>query len=155
VRTGHGLFACAVCAMLIAATAVGTTAAHAQGVGESAHESAKAAAKGNAGFDVLRGRWVRPDGRYVITIRSADAEGKLDASYANPNPLPFAAAQASREGGIFKLFFELRAGGYGGSTYTLTYNAAKDIGRSPRANSKCWRASPPATVTSGSPAPST
>ena len=26
-----------------------------------------------SGFDILRGRWVRPDGGYVITIRGVDA----------------------------------------------------------------------------------
>jgi hypothetical protein len=75
---------------------------------------------------VLPGRWVRPDGGYVITIRSVDAGGKLDANYANPNPLPFFAATAAEEGGKLKLFFELRAGGYNGSTYMLSYDAAGD-----------------------------
>lgn len=40
-------------------------------------------------FRSLPGRWVRPDGGYVIAIKSVDAGGKLEASYANPNPLPF------------------------------------------------------------------
>jgi hypothetical protein len=69
---------------------------------------------------------VRPDGGYVITIKSVDAGGKLDASYANPNPLPFNAATVTEEGGTLKLFFELRAGGYNGSTYTLNYEVAGD-----------------------------
>jgi hypothetical protein len=79
------------------------------------------------GFDVLPGRWVRPDGGYVITIKSVDAAGKLDAAYANPSPLPFARAEASRDGKTIKLFFELRAGGYNGSTYTLTYDPLNDV----------------------------
>ena len=79
-----------------------------------------------AAFTSLPGRWVRPDGGYVISIRSVDASGKLDASYANPNPLPFYAATATQDGGTLKLFFELRAGGYNGSTYTLNYDAAGD-----------------------------
>lgn len=77
-------------------------------------------------FDALPGRWVRPDGGYVIAIKSVDAGGKLAASYANPNPLPFYAAAATEDGGKLKLFFELRAGGYNGSTYTLNYEAAGD-----------------------------
>ena len=44
-------------------------------------------------FGILPGRWVRPDGGYVITIKSVDATGKLDAAYANPSPLPFAKAE--------------------------------------------------------------
>jgi len=67
-----------------------------------------------------------PDGGYVIAIKSVEADGKLDASYANPNPLPFFAATAAEEGGKLKLFFELRAGGYNGSTYMLRYDAAGD-----------------------------
>ena len=61
-------------------------------------------------FGILPGRWVRPDGGYVITIKSVDATGKLDAAYANPSPLPFAKAEAIRDGKSLKLFFELRAG---------------------------------------------
>ena len=77
-------------------------------------------------FDRLVGRWVRLQGGYVITIRAVDTDGKLDASYANPRPLPFHVAVASRDGNAFKLLFELRAGGYNGSTYTLSYDAAND-----------------------------
>lgn len=78
-------------------------------------------------FGALPGRWVRPDGGYLITIKSVDASGKLDAAYANPNPLPFAKAEATLDGKATKLFFELRAGGYNGSTYTLTYDPAADV----------------------------
>jgi hypothetical protein len=62
----------------------------------------------------------------VIGIKAVDASGKLDASYANPSPLPFYTAEVTSEGGALKLLFELRAGGYYGSTYTLKYDAASD-----------------------------
>jgi hypothetical protein len=78
-------------------------------------------------FGILQGRWVRPDGGYVITIKAADAGGKLDAGYANPSPLPFARAEASKDGNALKVFLELRAGGYDGSTYTLTYDRVNDV----------------------------
>ncbi|MEF8713285.1 MAG: hypothetical protein V5B39_06905 [Accumulibacter sp.] len=78
-------------------------------------------------FGALPGRWVRPDGGYVITIKSVDARGKLDAAYANPNPLPFSRAEAVRNGNTIRLFFELRAGGYNGSTYTLSHDPTNDI----------------------------
>lgn len=84
------------------------------------------AAQVDGTFATLPGRWVRPDGGYVINIKGVDASGKLDASYANPNPLPFSRAEATRDGNTIKLFFELRAGGYNGSTYTLTYDPASD-----------------------------
>ena len=68
-----------------------------------------------------------PASGYVINIKSVDAGGKLDAAYANPNPLPFARAEAAWDGETLKLFFELRVGGYNGSTYTLTYDPAADV----------------------------
>ena len=61
-----------------------------------------------------------------ININSVDVNGKLDASYANPKPLPFHTAEVVRDGSGLKLLFELRAGGYGGSTYTLNYDAASN-----------------------------
>ena len=79
-----------------------------------------------AGFNALPGRWVRLQGGYVITIRAVDSDGNIDASYANPRPLPFHSAVASKDGNVLKLSFELRAGGYNGSTYKLRYDAAND-----------------------------
>ncbi|NEX22303.1 hypothetical protein G3480_18675 [Thiorhodococcus mannitoliphagus] len=73
------------------------------------------------------GLWVRPDGGYLIAIRAVDSSGRLDAAYANPRQLPFAKAEASREGQTIKVFLELRAGGYNGSTYNLSYEPEKDI----------------------------
>ncbi len=92
-----------------------------------ARDTAAPSVASESGFDVLLGRWVRPDGGYVITIQGVEPDGKLDAAYANPRPLPFAEAQASRDDKTIKLFFELRAGGYNGSTYTLTYDPANDV----------------------------
>jgi hypothetical protein len=79
-------------------------------------------------FSVLQGRWVRPDGGYTVSIMGVDpASGKLSASYSNPAPVPFAVAQATRENGVLKVYLELRAAGYNGSTYTLTYDAVQDV----------------------------
>lgn len=78
-------------------------------------------------FETLRGQWVRPDGGYVITVATVADDGKMAAMYNNPSPLPFAQAVARRENGVLKAFFEIRAGGYGGSTYTLTYDPAADV----------------------------
>ena len=101
-------------------------AAFAQGPAPERTTPVAAASVSQATLAVLVGRWVRPDGGYVISIRAADADGKLDARYANPNPLPFHTAEATRDGGVIRLFFELRAGGYNGSTYKLTYDPASD-----------------------------
>ena len=52
-----------------------------------AQVAAKVPIQSESAFGALPGRWVRPDGGYVINIKSVDASGKLDAAYANPNPL--------------------------------------------------------------------
>ena len=78
------------------------------------------------GFDALNGRWRRPDGGYVLEIRSVDSSGKLDASYLNPKPINVAKAEATRERSTLKVFVELRAPNYPGSTYTLTYDPQLD-----------------------------
>lgn len=78
-------------------------------------------------FEVLKGKWVRPDGGYVIAISGVAADGKLDATYANPRPLPFAVAQAQRDEKRLKVFLELRAGGYNGSTYSLVHDPVHDV----------------------------
>jgi hypothetical protein len=80
----------------------------------------------NVGFDTLKGRWVRPDGGYVLEIRSVDAGGKMEAAYFNPKPINIAKAEAAREGSTLKIFVELRAPNYPGSTYTLNYDQEQD-----------------------------
>ena len=78
------------------------------------------------GFGPLTGRWFRLDGGYVLEIKSVDAGGKMDATYLNPRPINVAKAQATRDGSTLKVFVELQAYGYPGSTYTLTYDPTGD-----------------------------
>ena len=92
----------------------------------SAQSPPAAPAPASLSFGVVVGQWARTEGPYVININSVDVNGKLDASYANPRPLPFHTAEVIRDGNGLKLVFELRAAGYGGSTYTLNYDAASD-----------------------------
>jgi hypothetical protein len=80
----------------------------------------------NGGFDALNGRWLRPDGGYVLEIRSVDASGKIDGVYLNPKSINIAKAEATRDGSTLKVFVELRAPNYPGSTYTLTYDPQQD-----------------------------
>ena len=89
-------------------------------------EKAPAIPEKNVAMDVLKGDWVRPDGGYTIAIKAISANGEIEAMYHNPNPLPFAKAQASRVGEALRVHFELRAGGYGGSTYELDYDPVSD-----------------------------
>jgi len=76
------------------------------------------------GFAALNGRWLRPDGGYVLEIRGAG--GAIEATYLNPRPITVARTEASRQGSTLSLFVELRAPGYPGSTYTLTYDPKRD-----------------------------
>ncbi len=109
-------------AILGAAILGGAVPACAQEMKPAPGDSAPA----SAGLDVLKGNWVRPDGGYTIAIKGIGPDGQLEAVYLNPNPLPFSRAQALREGTALRVSLELRAGGYGGSTYELTYDPAGD-----------------------------
>ena len=81
-------------------------------------------AASNPQFEKLIGRWQRPDGGYVLAIKSFADNGALDAAYFNPKSIHVAKAEASRDGDATKVFIELRDVNYPGSTYTLTYNPA-------------------------------
>lgn len=83
--------------------------------------------KGKSGFEVLEGRWLRPDGGYIIQIRSVDPGGKMEAGYFNPRPINVSKAQATKESGKIKVFVELSDVGYPGSTYNLAYDPKDDV----------------------------
>ena len=78
------------------------------------------------GAERLVGRWVRPDGGYVLEIRSAKADGKLDAAYLNPRSIKVSRAEWRREEGRLLVFVELRDVNYPGSTYNLRFDPGKD-----------------------------
>ena len=88
--------------------------------------AASPAIAGKANFDTLLGTWIRPDGGYRIVVRNTAENGQIEATYFNPTELPFAKAQASRQNAQLRVFLELRAGGYNGSTYDLVYDPASD-----------------------------
>lgn len=77
-------------------------------------------------FAVLKGRWQRGDGDYLIEVRNADPGGKLDTGYFNPGPIKVSQAQASRRNDSLQIFVELRDVNYPGCTYKLTYDAKSD-----------------------------
>lgn len=77
-------------------------------------------------FQKLKGKWLRPDGGYIIEIKSVDGNGKLEAAYLNPKPIHVAKAEASRDGAAVKVFIELRDVNYPGSTYKLIYVPEND-----------------------------
>jgi len=78
------------------------------------------------GFEKLEGRWRRADGGYVLDIRKVHPDGAMDAAYLNPRPINVSKAQATRDGATVRVFVELSAPNYPGSTYTLTYDSKRD-----------------------------
>jgi len=78
------------------------------------------------GFEKLEGRWRRADGGYVLDIRKVRPDGAMDAAYLNPRSINVSKAQATRDGATVRVFVELRAPNYPGSTYTLTYDSKRD-----------------------------
>lgn len=74
----------------------------------------------------LVGRWVRPDGGYVLELRDIKKDGKLKASYFNPRSINVFRAEWSCKEGKINLFVELRDVNYPGSKYTLQYDPASD-----------------------------
>ena len=59
-------------------------------------------------------------------MRAVDASGRIDAAYLNPQPINVARAEATKDGSVLKVFVELRAPNYPGSTYTLAYDPKQD-----------------------------
>jgi hypothetical protein len=52
----------------------------------------------------LVGRWLRPDGGYVIEIQDVRHNGGLDAGYFNPRPINVSQANASLKGDALEVF---------------------------------------------------
>jgi hypothetical protein len=78
-------------------------------------------------FHRLVGRWLRPDGGYVLDIRNISSGGRMQAAYFNPRPINVSQAEISRKNGGLEVFVELRDTGYPGSTYTLVYDPQQDM----------------------------
>lgn len=77
-------------------------------------------------FKIMEGRWVRPDGGYILELRAINKDGSLTATYFNPRPIKVFHSQVSRKEGKITLFVELRDINYPGSTYYLTYDPTAD-----------------------------
>jgi hypothetical protein len=74
----------------------------------------------------LVGRWVRPDGGYVLELKGIGKDGSLQAAYFNPRPINVSRAELSRKDGKITVFIELRDVNYPGSTYNLHYDPKTD-----------------------------
>ncbi len=78
-------------------------------------------------FESLKGRWLRPDGGYVIEIKELLENNKLNVAYFNPNPINVGEAKIYKENGFTKVFVKLQDQNYPGSTYTLIYDKDNDL----------------------------
>lgn len=74
----------------------------------------------------INGRWVRPDGGYVLEVKSDVGTDKIEALYFNPRPIHVAKSEMSLDGSNIKIFVELQDANYPGSTYDLTYKPESD-----------------------------
>jgi hypothetical protein len=74
----------------------------------------------------LVGRWVRPDGGYILALGEVTKDGSVKASYFNPRPINVSRAEVRRVAGALTVVVELRDVNYPGSTYTLQYDPASD-----------------------------
>jgi uncharacterized protein (DUF2147 family) len=115
------------CVMVFVLCALLPAAVWAQGPATgSENKDSAAAEKATPDFGALKGRWLRPDGGYILSVKDVDTGGKMEAAYYNPRPINVSKAQATREGATLKVFIELKDAGYPGSTYTLIYDPKTD-----------------------------
>jgi len=77
-------------------------------------------------YAMLTGRWLRPDGGYIVEIRGVDAAGNMDVAYFNPKSIHIAQAHAALANSVTRVFIELRDVNYPGSTYYLIYDPETD-----------------------------
>ena len=74
----------------------------------------------------LLGRWLRPDGGYVLEIGAQRAGGELEARYFNPRPIHVGRSVWRAEGEKLLVTVVLQDANYPGSTYELLYLPAAD-----------------------------
>ena len=75
----------------------------------------------------LAGKWVRPDGGYVLAIENVGAGGGLEVSYYNPRKIRVHEAFWKYRDGKLYLLVEMRDVNYPGSKYALFHDKGRDI----------------------------
>jgi hypothetical protein len=78
------------------------------------------------GYERLAGKWLRPDGGYILELRDVGSVGALKAAYYNPKSIKVHRASWQGVEGKLKVFVELRDVNYPGSTYDLQYDPESD-----------------------------
>jgi hypothetical protein len=74
----------------------------------------------------IEGRWLRPDGGYVLEVRAIKKDNTVEAAYFNPRPISVHEAHYQIKQGKINLFVELRDVNYPGSKYHLEYDPQSD-----------------------------
>jgi hypothetical protein len=74
----------------------------------------------------LEGKWLRPDGGYVLELRDVKSEGTLKAAYFNPRPINVGKAEWRTIDDRIQVFVQLQDVNYPGSTYMLVYDPEPD-----------------------------
>ena len=90
--------------------------------------AANGSAQPTANIDpkLLEGRWVRPDGGYILELKNIKDDGSLTAAYFNPRKINVSQTFWSMNEEKIALFVELRDINYPGSKYILRYDPATD-----------------------------
>lgn len=72
--------------------------------------------------ELLKGKWLRSDGTYIIEIFSIKPDGVMDAGYFNPNPINVGKSGWSIRDGEIVYEIILKDINYPGSKYDLIYD---------------------------------
>ncbi len=84
------------------------------------------AAAAEADPSMVVGRWLRPDGGYVLELSDPAPDGGLKAAYFNPRPINVSRAQWQLKDGYVVVLVVLSDVNYEGSTYFLAYDPDMD-----------------------------
>lgn len=74
----------------------------------------------------VAGRWLRPDGGYILEIQEVRSDGKAQVNYFNPSPINVSRSEIKRDGDGASILVELRDANYPGCIYRLTYDPQTD-----------------------------
>lgn len=74
----------------------------------------------------LAGRWLRPDGGYILEISNIKIDGSLNAAYFNPNSINIVESKWRWHETRLQVYVKFDDINYTGSTYSLEYLSNQD-----------------------------
>ena len=96
------------------------------GCGEEKSGSADKAQMPEVDPQKLAGKWLRPDGGYILELSDIAGNGSLRAAYFNPNPINVGESKWRWEGTKLQVFVKFDDVNYPGSYYYLNYTPELD-----------------------------